>query len=122
MSQRLQVRVRQIKEREAIRAWEFRQRHHSKGAWFRLREVLVYAETAWAIGPEDAAVLVASGALPLPVGHELYPQKNIFVLSSVDLLALASRIKVPMRLGPELLGAENLVLVHFESIGKAKEH
>ncbi len=117
MTQRLHEKVRQIKEREAIRAWEFRQRHHSNGLWFRLREALVYAESAWAIGPEDAAALTQRGAFPLAVGKEFHPPKSIFIVSSAELLTLPSRVALPMRLGPELLGAEHLALLPFKPVG-----
>lgn len=117
MTARLRVKLRQITERQAIRAWEFRQRKLSHGVWFRLRLALVGAESAWAIGDADAARLRASGVACFAVGHELNPKKDMFAVSRHELLRLPSRVEVPMRLGPELLYAENLVLVLFDTPG-----
>ena len=44
MTERLHERARRIHERALIRAWEYRQRNHSKGVWYRLRRLLVDAE------------------------------------------------------------------------------
>lgn len=64
-------RARCIRSRTTVRAWEFRQRKHSQGVWFRLRRVLADAESAWAIEREAAERLIAEGFEPEAVGAEL---------------------------------------------------
>ena len=117
MSTKLQARARQIRQRATVRAWEYRQRHHSKGVWFRFRRALVDAESAWSIGTEDADRLERDGFTPLAVGDELEPRKRIFFVSEHRLEQLPTRTAVPLRLAAELLAAENLVLLQRRQKG-----
>ena len=55
----LQERARRARERALIRAWEYRQRNHSHGVWFRLRRVLVDAGQLWVIDEREADRLEA---------------------------------------------------------------
>lgn len=114
MSGILEERLRRMKQRLAVRAWEYRQRNLAKGVWYRLRRVLVDAERAYALTEDDAAELLARGYSPSPVGRELSPEKRIFVVpqAEVDTLPKARRIEV--RLGPDLLGARCVALVRFQ--------
>ena len=113
MSASLQERARHAHERALVRAWEYRQRHHSKGVWFRLRRVLVDAATAWVIDEADADRLAGGGHAPLPVGRELVPEKRMFFVPAEELQALSTRRQIPVRLGIELLQARSVVLVAF---------
>ncbi|HEV8358624.1 MAG TPA: hypothetical protein VGX21_05695 [Methylomirabilota bacterium] len=45
----LERRVRQVRSRVAVQAWEYRQRHHAKGVWMRLRRILADAQAAYVI-------------------------------------------------------------------------
>lgn len=110
-SPKLEARARQIRARAQVLAWEFRQRHLSKGVWFRLRRALVDAETAWTLSDEEADRLELEGHVPLAVGAELEPRKRIFVIPDEDLNDFASRRAIPVRLGAELLGSRNILLV-----------
>jgi hypothetical protein len=103
-------RARRIRERALIRAWEYRQRHHAGGVWFRLRRVLVDAARAFVISEADAHQLERQGAQPLPVGRELSPAKRIFIVTSAQLEALAAR-EVPVRLTAEFLRATSIALM-----------
>ena len=107
----LQRRAREVRQRRAVLAWEYRQRRHSKGVWFRLRRALVDAESAWAVSDADAEALCMEAFAALSVGRALSPPKRIFFVPSARLAQLPSRQRVPMRLGAELLGTPNLVLV-----------
>jgi hypothetical protein len=87
----LHARLRKIHERKLVLAWEYRQRAHSKGTWFRLRRALADAKEAWEIGESDAEELVERGVEPLGVGSELEPPKRLFVTTAELLETLRSR-------------------------------
>jgi len=110
MTARLHERVRRMRERALIRAWEYRQRAYSKGVWFRLRRVLVDAERAFSIPEGDADQLESEGQQPLAVGHELSPAKRIFFVRREQLLKLDA-VELPVRLTAPLLQATSVVLV-----------
>jgi hypothetical protein len=111
VNEALRERVRRIHERTLIRAWEYRQRNHAKGVWYRFRRVLVDAAQAWVIGDLEADRLERDGRVPLPVGAELAPPKRLFFLTEQELVALSDRRMVPVRLCAELLQARNLALI-----------
>lgn len=111
MNQALHERVRRVRERELIRSWEYRQRHHAKGAWYRFRRVLVDAAQAWVLDGQDADRLERGGRIPLPIGQEFAPPLRVFFLTEEQLAAAPSRRRVPVRLCAELLQARNLALV-----------
>ena len=113
MTDRLHRRARLIRERELIRAWEYRQRDHAKGVWYRFRRVLVDAAEAWVIDDRDADRLAIFGRTELPVGGELHPPKRIFFVTAEELAGAPSRRRVPLRLAGALLGARNLALIAF---------
>jgi hypothetical protein len=114
VNEALHERVRRIRERALIRSWEYRQRNHAKGVWYRFRRVLVDAAEAWIVDDRDADRLESDGCTPLPVGRELAPPKRMLFATPRQLAELPSRRKVPVRLGRELLEAPNLVLVPHE--------
>ena len=123
MTKTLHARVRRIRERTLIRAWEYRQRHHSKGVWFRLRRVLVDAGQAFIISPEQADQLEAAGHLPLPVGQEIEPQKRMFFISAQRLSELSSARSIRVGLCAELLESRNLALVpHQRTVPPEGQH
>ena len=109
----LHERVRRIRSRLAIRSWEYRQRHLARGVWTRLARLLADTERAYSVTEEDASRLRASGALPVPLGAELEPPKELFVVTPEAADALSSRRRLPVRLGPEMLAARHVVLVAF---------
>lgn len=116
MTHTLHERARKIRERGLILKWEYRQRHHAKGTWFRLRRVLVDAAEAWVISLEDADRLAAEGVEPLAVGAELEPPKRIFVMGVDRLATVESRRRIGVTLNVELLQAPALVLVPFTEL------
>jgi hypothetical protein len=109
----LQKRARQLRARVAVRAWEYRQRHHAKGVWLRLRRLLASAKEAYVITEDEAARLVEEGVRPEAVGRELEPPRAIFVVSAERAREMTGRKEIAVTLGPELLAAERLVLVPF---------
>lgn len=111
MTAALQARAKKMRERALIRSWEYRQRRHSHGVWFRLRRCLVDAQRAFVISAEQAQALEAEGHEPLAVGRELEPRKRIFFVSEERVVALQDCREVSVALTAELLGAENLALV-----------
>jgi hypothetical protein len=119
MTAALDRRVEAMRRRVLVRSWEYRQRRHAHGVWFRLRRVLVKAGTAFVVPREEAELLLAEGFRPEPVGDELEPRKTILFVPTVRVARIASARAVPLRLGTELLQAEDLVLTPFEPIEPA---
>lgn len=109
----LEKRAREVRARAAIRAWEYRQRKHSRGAWHRFRRVLTDAESAYAISESEAKRLLARGLRAEPVGDEFKPTKTLIFVSREDLQGIEWQKEVPLSLGPELLASHLLVLVRF---------
>jgi hypothetical protein len=113
MSEALERRARQVRSRLLLRGWQFRQRHHAAGVWFRLRRLLADASAAYAIPEAEAHLLVAEGHVPEPVGDELEPPKVILFVSPERLARIEGAGEVPLRLGGELLAARHLALLRF---------
>lgn len=110
----LEQRARQFRSRVLVRSWEYRQRHHARGVWFRFRRVLADAKEAYAVAREDAEMLVKEGLRAEPVGQELQPPKVILFAPAARVERIASARPLEVRLSAELLAAECLVLVPFE--------
>jgi len=108
---KLHHRVKAARAKDALRRFEYRQRNHAGGVWFRLRRLLSQAATAWAIGEEDAQRLLGEGVRPRRAGLEIEPPIRIFPVSEERLHALAERRPLETRLSAELLTARHLALV-----------
>lgn len=115
MSPTLERRVREQRARILVRSFDYRQRHHARGVWFRLRRVLAVAGAAYVIAEDDAKTLVSEGCRAEPVGQELQPPKLIVVASSARIARIVSARPVPIRLTRELLAADCLALTPFET-------
>lgn len=109
----LERRVRQVRSRVAVRAWEYRQRHHAKGVWLRLRRILADAQAAYVIPGGEAERLIAEGFRPEAVGRELEPPKIILFLPVERVARLTGAREIPVRLEVELLQAPALALIRF---------
>jgi len=109
----LERRVEAQRRRVLVRAWEYRQRHHARGVWFRLRRLLADASAAFVIPGEEADVLLAEGFQAEPVGGELEPPKTLLVVPAERVALIPSARRVPLRLGPELFEARHLALTPF---------
>lgn len=120
MSATLERRVRQYRSRMLIRAFDYRQRHHAGGVWFRLRRLLAGTSQAYVVSENEAAQLRQEGFRLEPVGGEVDPPKVIVVAPAPRVAALASAKEVPVCLGGELLSASCLVLVPFDGLGIEK--
>ena len=114
MSASLERRVRQLRARALVRGWEYRQRRHARGVWFRLRRVLADASAAFVIPSDEARRLVAEGRRAEPVGYELEPPKLIVFAQADRIAQIASARSVAVRLTSPLLEAECLALTPFE--------
>ena len=115
MSPTREQRVSAQRARVLVRSFDYRQRRHARGVWFRLRRVLADAGAAYVIPEDEARRLIAEGHRPEPVGQELEPPKLIVMASSARIAQIASAQPVPMRLGGELLAATCLALTPFET-------
>jgi hypothetical protein len=111
----LERRLRYQRSRVLVRSWEYRQRRHARGVWFRLRRLLADAAGAYAIPMDEARKLIAEGCPGEPVGQELEPPKLI-VFAPAERLALVPLARpIPVGLGAELLSAECIALTRFET-------
>lgn len=115
MTASIERRLRQQRSRVAVRSWDYRQRHHARGVWFRLRRALADAREAHAISRAEALELLAEGYSALGVGNELEPPKLILFVPTERLARLASAQPLPVRLGADLLQAECLALTPFDA-------
>lgn len=115
MNPSLERRVRQLRSRMVVRSWEYRQRGHARGVWFRLRRVLVDASAAYVIPCDEARKLIEEGHRAEPVGDEIEPPKLIVFVSAERVAQIASARAVPVRLSAELLAAACLALTPFET-------
>lgn len=109
----LEHRARQIRTRAAVRVWEYRQRHHAHGVWFRLRRLLTQSREAYSISGDDAQRLLDEGAAPEVVGRELAPTKTIILTEPARLVGIRSKKPIPLRLGRDFLEAPYVVLVKW---------
>lgn len=109
----LERRARDVRARNAIRAWEYRQRRHSKGVWFRLRRVLADARLAYVITDAAALDFLSRGYQPEPVGNELEPKKTIVFVPEELVTGSPDARLISVRLDAELLAAPCLALVRF---------
>lgn len=115
MNRSFERRVRQLRSRVVVRSWDYRQRRHARGVWFRLRRVLADASAAYVITRGEAERLVAEGHRIEPIGQEIEPPKLIVLAPAGRVAQMASARPVPVRLGVEVLAAECLVLIPFET-------
>ncbi len=116
MTPAFERRLRQQRSRVTVRAWDYRQRLHARGVWFRLRRVLADAREAYAIPRDEALKLIAEGFPAEPVGHELEPSKLVLFVPAGRLERVASAQPLPLRLGAALLQAECIALTPFEAL------
>ena len=115
MNPALERRLHQLRSRVLVRSWDYRQRRHARGVWFRLRRVLADASAAYAIPSDEARRLIAEGYRAEPVGAEIEPPKLIVFVPAERLAQIASARPVPVRLGGEWLSAECLALTPFDT-------
>jgi hypothetical protein len=111
---RMRARLREIHARAAIQKWNYRQRNHAAGVWFRLRRVLADAKDAYVISPEDAATLIAEGYVAEPVGAELSPEKTLIFADGDRIDRLVSKNPILVRLSPDFLTSPAVALVPFD--------
>ena len=113
MTPALDSRLRQYRRRALVRAWEYRQRDHAHGVWFRLRRVLAQAGGAAVISHDDAVALTAEGYGVEAVGAELDPPKMIVFAPADRVARLQSARPIEVRLSAALLSADCLALTPF---------
>jgi len=106
-------RLRELRSRLVARAFEYRQRRHARGVWFRLRRLLALTSEAYAVSRAEGERLIAEGCPPDPVGWELAPSRLVPVVPPDRAARIPSARPLAVRLSAELLAAECLVLVPF---------
>jgi len=115
MNVSLQSRARKARAQAVVRAWEYRQRNHSKGVWFRLRRVLADAEAAFAIEGFEAERLEKEGYSRAPVGDEIEPRKVILFVPAARLEQILNKRRLQVALNADFFAAPWVVLVRFEN-------
>jgi hypothetical protein len=113
MSEKLEKRLRAFRSRIAIREWEYRQRHHAKGVWYRIRRVLADAERLFVISEEEANTLIAEGFVPEACFRELEPQKTFLFIPGDRVPMLDQAREIRVSLDSECLDARFLAAVPF---------
>jgi hypothetical protein len=106
-------RLKEHRARLAVRAWEYRQRHHAKGTWMRLRRALAAAAEAFVVPEDECEELLKEGFRALPVGKELEPSKTILFVTRERARAIVKKAPLALSLGPELMEARALILIPF---------
>jgi hypothetical protein len=76
-----------------------------------MRRRLADAASAWRISADDAALLIEEGIEPDPIGLALEPPMTILVVPQDRLETLASRRRLALGLGADLIGSRHMVLV-----------
>src|SRR5439155_8523420 len=94
----MEKRAADVRARSLVRAWEYRQRDHAKGTWFRLRRALTDASRVYAISEVQAASLAARGLAPLRVGRQLHPERSLYWVETADLAELGEVREVAVHL------------------------
>lgn len=115
-------RLRELRSRVLIRAFDCRQRRHARGVWFRLRRALAFAEAAYAVSREEGERLLAEGYHSDPVGRELQPPRIVVVVPRERVARIDGARALAVRLSAELLSAECLALVPFPSTTPSGPH
>jgi hypothetical protein len=119
MTPSLERRLRQLRSRVLVRSWDYRQRGHARGVWFRLRRVLADASAAHIVPSDEARKLIAEGHRAEPVGNAIEPPKLIVIAPAERVAQIPSARPVLVRLSGEVLTAECLVLTPFERLSSA---
>lgn len=110
---RLYQRLREMKARAAIQAWEARQVSHAGGVWFRFQLLLAHTRRAFVISTEEVSILRASGFEADPIGAELEPPKSLFVVQEAELRPSITGREVALQDGPQIVAAPALLLIPF---------
>ena len=113
MTVSLARRLRQLRSRVLVRTWDYRQRHHARGVWFRLRRTLAAAREVYALPREEAERLISEGHGAESVGLELEPPKLMLFVPAARVARIPSARPLAARLNAELLASECLALVPF---------
>jgi hypothetical protein len=110
-------RLRELRSRMLLRAFDHRQRGHARGVWFRLRRTLTFASEAYALPRDEAERLISQGHQPEPVGQELAPPRLILFVPKEQVAKIASARPLAVRLNAEMLSVECVALVPFATGG-----
>lgn len=113
MRESLHQQAQRVRSCAAVRAWEYRQRNHSKGVWFRLRRVLADAESAFAIPCSEVKRLKEEGCRIEPVGAEIEPQKMILFVPTARLEQIAEKRRLRVTLDADFFAAPCVALSRF---------
>jgi hypothetical protein len=112
-------RLRELRSRLLIRAWDYKQRRHARGVWFRLRRLLAEASEAYALPLDEGRRLAAEGYAAEAVGLELAQPKLLLFAPAGRIGRISSACALELRLSADLLAAECVALVRFDDTTSA---
>jgi hypothetical protein len=112
-NEKLEMRVRSIRARAVIRAWEIRQHSYARGVWFEIERLFALTSRAWVLTEADVQQLTEMGRRPHDVGLRLQPPRRFFVIELRDLSTLTGAREIEVGLSSEIFSAPMLALVLF---------
>ena len=124
VTQELRRRIEKSESSLIERQWEYRQRNHAAGAWFRLRLLLALCEEAYVLTEGDLDSLLATGCPLHPVGSEFLPARSILLVSRDRRAKVMGLPRLPIRLGSGVLTLPRIAVVPFPgiSMGELRRH
>lgn len=113
-NEKLEARIRAIRSRAGIRAWEIRQQAHARGVWFEIERLFALTARAWVLSETDVQTLADAGHTPVACGLRLDPPRRFFVIEPDVPSTLADAREVEVGLSSEIVSAPALALVLFD--------
>lgn len=113
-NEKLEARVRALRSRAAIRAWEIRQHAHARGAWFAIERLFALTSRAWVLSKADVQALIDAGRQPDEAGLRLQPPRRFFLIERDEIATFADAREIEVSLSSELVSAPALALVLFD--------
>ncbi len=113
MSDSLHAQARRVRALATVRPWEYRQRNHSKGVWFRLRRVLADAESAFAIPCSAVEQLEQEGCRRESVGIEIEPHTAILFVPAERREEISEKRPLRVALDADFFATPCVALIRF---------
>lgn len=113
-NEKLEARVKAIRARATIRAWEIRQHAHARGAWFEIERLFALTSRAWVLSEADVQTLLKAGRRPDDSGLRLQPPRRFFVIEPGEVATLSDASEIEVALSSDIVSRPSLALVLFD--------